>query len=65
MGAGQWFWLLYVICVLFSGWAYYPYQRQHGGNLAIFVLIGLLGWHVFGPPLRGAALWTPILSLIG
>lgn len=55
MPAGFWFWLLYVICILFSGWLSYPFStgwRPFGVTLVTFILIGLLGWHVFGPVLR-------------
>jgi hypothetical protein len=55
MAAGQWFWILYVICIVFSGWAYWPFQanyRPFMGLLVLYVLVGLLGWHVFGPVLR-------------
>lgn len=56
MGAGQWFWIFYVICIVFTGWTYYPYEgswyRPFGGVLVMYILIGLLGWGVFGPPIR-------------
>jgi hypothetical protein len=55
MGAGQWFWIVYVICVLFGAWGHYPFQTNYRPFLSyivLFVLIGLLGWHDFGPPLR-------------
>ena len=50
------FWLVYVLCVLFGCWCYWPADlkawRPLGGALMVFVLLGLLGWTVFGPPLR-------------
>lgn len=54
MGANIWFWIIYVICVLFTGWSIYPAPdyRSHFPTLVTFVLIGLLGWGVFGPPIR-------------
>lgn len=57
MSAGVWFWILYVICFLFSGWTYWPYgqpgaYRPFGGILAIYILIFLLGWVAVGPPIR-------------
>jgi hypothetical protein len=50
-----WFWLFYVIGLFFGFWAEYvpgqPYPYPRGGrNLLIFVLVGLLGWKVFGGP---------------
>jgi hypothetical protein len=56
MGAGQWFWIVYVICLLVTGWSNYPFQpgayRPFVGSLVLYILIGLLGWGVFGPPIR-------------
>lgn len=57
LSAGVWFWILYVICFLFSGWTYWPYgqpgaYRPFGGILAIYILIFLLGWVAVGPPIR-------------
>jgi len=56
MGAGQWFWIVYVICLLITGWSNYPFQpgayRPFMGSLVLYILIGLLGWGVFGPPIR-------------
>lgn len=53
MGAGIWFWIIFVICALFGGWSLRG-QPPHfwGGGLVLFILIGLLGWGVFGPPIR-------------
>lgn len=46
------FWLLYLLCFVFSFWSggYYAtgVYRPFGPYLAIFVLIGLLGWATFG-----------------
>jgi hypothetical protein len=54
MSAGIWFWLLYVICVVFGGWLIWPAQdrRMFGSYGVIMILIGLLGWAVFGSPLK-------------
>lgn len=57
MPAGLWFWLIYVICVLFGMWSEWPSPpntnyRPLGGRLVVFVLLGLLGWAVFGSPLK-------------
>jgi hypothetical protein len=43
--------------VLFGLWAGYvpgqPYTYRHwGGNIVLFILIGLLGWKVFGAPIQ-------------
>lgn len=54
MTAGQWFWIIYVIIVVFCGVINWPFsdRRFAGTSLAILVLLGLLGWGIFGPPIR-------------
>jgi hypothetical protein len=54
MTAGTWFWAIYVLSILFTGYAWRgPEARPFWGfGLIVFVLIGLLGWHAFGPPLH-------------
>ena len=54
MPLGILFWVIYVIAILFGFWANYtPGQpwpfRQFGSYLVMWVLIGILGWQVFGP----------------
>jgi hypothetical protein len=43
------FWLVYVIVTVFLGW---PLNRASGQWLIILLLIGILGWGVFGPVVR-------------
>lgn len=52
MAAGIWFWIIFVICLLFG--VYFTYTNVHalGGGIVVFVLLGLLGWKVFGPPIQ-------------
>jgi hypothetical protein len=55
MTAGIWFWILYVISIVFSGGWYWrnPAAQPFGPfALVLMVLIGLLGWGVFGAPIR-------------
>lgn len=54
MSAGIWFWIIYVISILFCGYWLWPFGTDRWGwpSLVIFVLIGLLGWGVFGAPIR-------------
>lgn len=53
MSAGHWFWIIYVICAIFGGFTLWGADRRFfGGGLVIFILIGLLGWGMFGPPLK-------------
>jgi hypothetical protein len=57
MSLGLAFWILMLIWLIFG--LYFGYQSTAyspyliGGNLMLFVLLLLLGWQVFGPPLRG------------
>jgi hypothetical protein len=51
------FWVIYVVAILFSFWAYYtpgqPFQlRPFGSQLVLWILVGVLGWEVFGPVVR-------------
>ena len=55
MSAGIWFWIFYVIAIVFSGGWYWhrPDAQAYGPfSLIFFILIGLLGWGVFGQPIR-------------
>jgi hypothetical protein len=61
MAAASWFWVLYVLCVvigLFFGWPSAPSQpgyghwRPFGITVIIFVLVGILGFWVFGSPIK-------------
>ena len=56
MSAGIWFWIIYVLCVLFGAWVDWPQSPEarwpFGRTLVIFVLLGLLGWGIFGPPIK-------------
>jgi hypothetical protein len=46
------FWVIFVIWVLFGAWQHGTNWKAHGPNLILIVLIGLLGWRVFGPILH-------------
>ena len=59
MDKGVWFWIIYVIFVilgLFFNWPAPPYQpnafRPFGWSVVVLILIGILGWGIFGPPIR-------------
>jgi len=59
MGANIWFWLIYVIFGIFGLLGIGPWYRDRvgpwgpfGGWMVLFILIGLLGLHVFGSPVR-------------
>lgn len=43
------FWVLYLIALVFSLWSTgIGNPKLWGGNLLLFVLIGILGWATFG-----------------
>lgn len=52
MTAGIWFWILYVVSLVFTGWWWWPPGADRAPWLIVYVLIGLLGWGVFGAPIR-------------
>ena len=56
MGANIWFWLIYVIVGIFgiSPWGgdRFGTWGPFGGWLVIFILVGILGLHDFGSPIR-------------
>jgi len=57
VSTGFLFWLLMILTLLFGGWVAYPFGPHvygFGFNLLLWVLLFLLGWKVFGPPLRNA-----------
>jgi peptidoglycan/LPS O-acetylase OafA/YrhL len=57
MSAGVWFWLILVISVIFGGFGWFgPAERRAWGwagfGLVALILIALLGYRVFGPPVQ-------------
>jgi hypothetical protein len=51
------FWMIYIITILFSWWVSYEanqpaWYRRALGYTALWVLVGLLGYRVFGPAVR-------------
>lgn len=52
MPLGLMFWILMLIWLVFGVWWNWPNHVVVGGNLLLFILIGLLGWHAFGPPVH-------------
>jgi hypothetical protein len=54
------FWFLMLLWLVFSVWWWWPVGGAAGGAylvlgvpLLIFVLFAILGWHVFGSPVKG------------
>ena len=56
MTFGNAFWVLMLLWLFFGFWSNWPVgptsYRPLGGSLLLFILLGLLGWHEFGPPLH-------------
>ncbi len=53
MSMGLAFWIIMLVWLVFGIWYSWPNHAMVGGNLIIFVLFGLLGWHAFGAPIHG------------
>jgi hypothetical protein len=58
MGIGLAFWILMLIWLVFGlmvagGVSFVGGYGLYGHTLLLFVLLALLGWHAFGPPLHG------------
>lgn len=52
------FWAVWLLCLIFGGVGAFrsePAGRWYGGgfSLVVWVLLGLLGWSVFGSPIKG------------
>jgi len=51
------FWVLYIVAIVFGCWSGYtagqPFLfKSWGGGMLMFVLVGILGWAVFGAPVK-------------
>lgn len=47
------FWILMLVWLVFGLALHFGYAPMWGGSVLLFVLMLLLGWKVFGPPLHG------------
>ncbi len=55
MPIGILFYVLMLLWLVFGLWWNWPVEGKYGpigGNLLLFLLLLLLGWKVFGPPLQ-------------
>jgi hypothetical protein len=58
MTIAVWFWLFYVLSILCVVWREYnpsqpyPFLQRSGWYVVLYVLLGLLGWKVFGSPVQ-------------
>ncbi len=55
MARGLCFWILMLLWAVGFGYTTYAIGWNHYGlgNVMLFLLIGLLGWQVYGPALKG------------
>lgn len=58
MSIGLVFWILMLLWLLFGLYWRWPGPNPAawgpiGGDLMLFILLLLLGWHAFGPPIHG------------
>jgi hypothetical protein len=58
MTLGLAFWILMLLWLVLGLWTTWPRAGAPnfpvlGGNLLLFVLLTLLGWHAFGAPIHG------------
>lgn len=47
------YWILMLIWLVFGVWSSWPNLKASGGDGLLFILLVLLGWHVFGAPIKG------------
>jgi membrane protein YdbS with pleckstrin-like domain len=57
MPLGILFWVVYVIAILFGVWSNYEaaqplWFKRAGAYLVLWLLVGFLGWQVFGPVVK-------------
>jgi hypothetical protein len=53
MSMGLLFWILMLLWLIFGVWWNWPNHYLVGGNVLLFVLLAILGWHAFGAPVHG------------
>lgn len=55
MSMGLLFWAIMILSLIFGAWNWHsgggPYGPL-GSNLLLWILLGLLGWAVFGAPIK-------------
>lgn len=52
MPMGLAFWIIMLLWLIFAIWRDWPNYPIVGFNATLFILLGLLGWKVFGAPLQ-------------
>jgi len=51
------FWMIYILALLFAWWGYYEpaqpnWYRRAGGYTVLWLLVGILGYRVFGDAVK-------------
>lgn len=52
MTLGLAFWVIMLIWLIFGVWSAWPNVHAAGGTGLLFVLLFILGWAQFGPPIK-------------
>lgn len=53
MSVALFFWIVFLIWIVLGAWRNWPSPGAHSGyDLLLVILVGTLGWHAFGPPVR-------------
>ena len=52
MTFGLMYWVLMLVWLAFGVWSSWSNYKASGGNLVLFILLLLIGWRVFGPPIH-------------
>jgi len=52
MSIGLAFWVIMLVWLVFGVWSSWPDLKSSGGTGLLFILLVLLGWKVFGPPIH-------------
>jgi hypothetical protein len=53
MSLGLAYWILMLLWLVLDIWRGWPNYPLIGGSLLLFILLVILGWHAFGPPIHG------------
>lgn len=51
MPKGLAFWIIYLIAVILYGVLGRPFDNRYWAGFIVFLLLGIIGWATFGPPI--------------
>jgi hypothetical protein len=52
MSKGLLYWILMLLWLIFGLWIAWPLSWASGGTILLFLVLLVLGWQVFGPPIQ-------------